>query len=106
MTGRLPEKKHPPRGPISGGVIMSRKLLLSAVAVLTFGTFLTAVPAHADLGKMEQHSMRAESAQAMVMIYGPYATIGRANEVAKEARSFGFSALVYHNGDGYYVKVW
>ena len=50
--------------------------------------------------------MRAESAQAMVMIYGPYATIRRANEVANEFRSLGFSALVYHNGDGYYVKVW
>jgi len=85
---------------------MSRKLLLSAVAVLTFGMFLTAIPAHADLGKAEQHSLRAESAQVAVMIYGPYATMRRANEVANEARSLGFSAIAYHNGDGYYVKVW
>jgi hypothetical protein len=102
--GRLTAHNRSPRGPISEGVIMSRKLLLSAVAVLTFGTFLTAVPVHADLGKGKQHSMRAESAQ--VMVYGPYATIRRANEVANEARSLGFSALAYHNGDGYYVKVW
>jgi hypothetical protein len=106
QSGRLPADDVPRRGPISGGVIMCRKLLMSAVAVLTFGAFLTTVPAHADLGRGEQHSMRAESAQAMVMIYGPYATIRRANEVAAEARSLGFSAVVYHNGDGYYVKVW
>ncbi len=85
---------------------MSRKLLLSAVAVLTFGTVLAAGPAHADLGMGEQRLMRAESAQAMVMIYGPYATMRRANEVANEARNLGFSAIAYHNGDGYYVKVW
>src|SRR5438477_10597802 len=102
MTGRLPEKKYPPRGPISGGVIMSRKLLLSAVAVLTFGTLLTAVPAHAELGKGEQHSTPAESAQGTVMIYGPYATMRRANDVANEARSLGCSALGCHNGDGDY----
>ena len=85
---------------------MSRKLLLSAVAVLTLGAFLSAVPAHADLGKAEQQSTPAELAQTAVMVYGPYATIRRANEVANEFRSLGFSALVYHNGDGYYVKVW
>lgn len=85
---------------------MSRKLLFSAVAVLTFGSFLTTVPAHADVRKVEPHLMRAESAQAEVMIFGPYATIRRANEVANDFRSLGFSALVYHNGNGYYVKVW
>jgi hypothetical protein len=38
--------------------------------------------------------------------YGPYATIRRANEVADEFRSLGYSTIVFHNGDGYYVRVW
>jgi hypothetical protein len=35
---------------------------------------------------------------------GPYATIRRANEVAYEASSLGYSTQVFHNGDGYYVR--
>ena len=35
---------------------------------------------------------------------GPYATIRRANEVAYEAGSLGYSTQVFHNGDGYYVR--
>ena len=35
---------------------------------------------------------------------GPYATMRRANEVANEYRAQGYSAVPYHNGDGYYVN--
>jgi hypothetical protein len=38
-------------------------------------------------------------------MFGPYATMGRANEVAAQARSYGYSAVAFHNGDGYYVRV-
>jgi hypothetical protein len=38
-------------------------------------------------------------------VFGPYATMRRANEVANEARGYGFTAVAFHNGDGYYVRV-
>ena len=38
-------------------------------------------------------------------MYGPYATIRRANEIAQEASGLGYSFQVFHNGDGYYVRV-
>lgn len=44
-------------------------------------------------------------AQAQAGRYGPYATIRRANEVAAWFRQQGFSAVAFHNGDGYYVDV-
>jgi hypothetical protein len=44
-------------------------------------------------------------AQSDCRMFGPYATMRRANEVANEARSYGFSAVAFHNGDGYYVRV-
>lgn len=37
--------------------------------------------------------------------YGPYATMGRANEVANWFRQQGYRAVAFHNGDGYYVDV-
>jgi hypothetical protein len=43
-------------------------------------------------------------AQAECQMFGPYATMRRANEVANEVRSYGYSALAFHNGDGYYVR--
>jgi hypothetical protein len=85
---------------------MSRKLLQSAVVALAVGAFLAIVPVHADAGSVGQRVTQAETAQAAAVIYGPFATMRRANEVANEFRSLGFSALAFHNGDGYYVKVW
>lgn len=38
--------------------------------------------------------------------YGPFATMGRANQEANAYRARGFSANALHNGDGYYVRVW
>ncbi|MBR0671310.1 hypothetical protein [Neoroseomonas soli] len=35
---------------------------------------------------------------------GPFASMRRANEVASEARGYGYSVTAYHNGDGYYVR--
>jgi hypothetical protein len=36
--------------------------------------------------------------------YGPYATMRRAEEVAKGFRARGMRAVSFHNGDGYYVR--
>jgi hypothetical protein len=38
--------------------------------------------------------------------YGPFVTMGRANQEANAWRARGFSANAFHNGDGYYVRVW
>jgi hypothetical protein len=38
--------------------------------------------------------------------YGPFATMGRANQEANAYRARGFNANAFHNGDGYYVRVW
>jgi hypothetical protein len=38
--------------------------------------------------------------------YGPFATKGRANQEANAYRARGFNANAFHNGDGYYVRVW
>ena len=83
---------------------MLRELLLSGVAALTVGTLVAVVPFHDDAVSTEPVAASADSAQ--VQIYGPYATMRRANEVASELRTLGFNALAYHNGDGYYVKAW
>lgn len=85
---------------------MSRKLLQTVIAALAVGTSLAFVSVDASAANVEQRATRVETAQATALIYGPYATMGRANEVAKEFRSLGFSAFAFHNGDGYYVKVW
>ena len=37
--------------------------------------------------------------------FGPYATMRRANEIVYEANGLGYSAMAFHNGDGYYVRV-
>jgi hypothetical protein len=49
-------------------------------------------------------SLAANPAKACQM-FGPYATMRRANEVANEARGYGYSAVAFHNGNGYYVRV-
>jgi len=74
-----------------------------AVAVWTVGTCFVAAPGHAAAVQVEQCVTHVEVAQSGV--YGPFATMRRANEVANYFRSLGFDAIAYHNGDGYYVSV-
>lgn len=85
---------------------MSRNILMSAVAIIALGSLLAAAPAPAGAGEAQHQATHAEFAQAASVVYGPYATIRRANEVANYARSLGYSALVYPVGDEYYVRVW
>ncbi len=103
---------------------MLRKVLMSAVLAFTATTLFATAPAHAHMRHGVRHLAHHRFvhtpfvvrtplvvsspivAQSPFVVYGPYATIRRANEVAFHYRSLGYSTLVYHNGDGYYVKVW
>lgn len=79
---------------------MLRKILMSAALAVVPILSTAAVPASAG------STAPVELARAQDAVFGPYATIRRANEVANYARSLGYSAIVYHNGNGYYVRVW
>jgi hypothetical protein len=73
------------------------KKVLFAAALAVVPTVATAViPTFA----------RAESVDAQSVVYGPYATIRRANEVIDYARSQGYRAqLLSGCAGGYYVRV-
>jgi hypothetical protein len=62
-----------------------------------------ALPASATEQDAAERAAAFQLAQACGTL-GPYATIRRANEVAYEAGSLGYSTQVFHNGDGYYVR--
>lgn len=83
---------------------MFERCLLSTVAALALSASLGACPARAE----SEAALAGPAAEAApdAVVFGPYATIRRANEVANYFRGLGYSAIVYHNGDGYYVKVW
>jgi len=85
--------------------IMFRTRLMSAVIAGVIGTSLALVfPAGAtDIDAAERRAALVQLAQACGTL-GPYATIRRANEVAYQADSLGYSTQVFHNGDGYYVR--
>jgi hypothetical protein len=78
--------------------------LTSALAAILIGLSLGAVPARAMHSQAGADSNTIRLAQGCQML-GPYATMRRANEVANVARVVGYSALPFHNGDGYYVRV-
>jgi hypothetical protein len=85
---------------------MSRTQIMQILAALILATILMIVPAGAQEPIAGGSSMPVATSRVAFGIYGPYATIRRANEVAYYYRSLGFSTLAYHNGDGYYVRVW
>jgi hypothetical protein len=85
---------------------MSRKLIVALFAVGILGTVLIAPPAPAHETIAGQSPTPAVSSPVEIGTYGPYATIRRANEVANEFRSLGFTAIVFHDGIGYFVRVW
>ena len=79
---------------------MLRKSLLSIALVIVPAFTVAALPVVAA------PSSQVEVARAQNAVFGPYATMRRANEVANYARSLGYSAVAFHNGNGYYVRVW
>ena len=86
-------------------LIMFRTRLMSAVLAGVISVSLGPAPsASATEGDAaERGEASLQLAQACGTL-GPYATIRRANEVAYEAGSLGYSTQVFHNGDGYYVR--
>jgi len=86
-------------------LIMFRTRLMSAVLAGVTSSFLgLAPPARATEGDAAARvAASLQLAQACGTL-GPYATIRRANEIAYEAGSLGYSTKVFHNGDGYYVR--
>jgi hypothetical protein len=79
--------------------------VMSAVMAAVIGSSLVIIPARAmDSGAGERAAATVHLAQSCGT-FGPFATIRRANEVALEASSAGYSTQVFHNGDGYYVRI-
>ena len=79
---------------------MLRKVLLSAVFAVVPTLSIVAMPGPAE------SAVQVEVARAQSTDFGPYATMRRANEIANQARSLGYSATAFHDGNGYYVRVW
>jgi hypothetical protein len=81
--------------------VMLRSRVISALAASVIGLSFGAVSrAVADSDASSDPTIR-KLVQNDCRMFGPYATLRRANEVANEARSYGFSAVAFHNGDGY-----
>jgi hypothetical protein len=80
---------------------MARNVLLSALAMLAVGSSVTTVPVRAEAAAPSTSLRVAQAGR-----YGPYATARRANEVAYNFRSRGYSAQVYPEWGAYYVSVW
>ena len=85
---------------------MSRKVVMSALALLALGSTLAMPPARADAREVGDRSTGVLVAQVQSGRYGPYATARRANEVASYFRSRGYNAQVYPEWGAYYVSVW
>jgi hypothetical protein len=86
-----------------------KRMTLMALAFATTALLATvpasAVNTHSDIGSTATQARVMHMEVAQSGVYGPYATMRRANEVANYFRRLGFDAIAYHNGDGYYVKV-
>jgi len=76
--------------------------IVAAIAVVSV---VMGVPAASSAKEMGNGRTAIQLAQFGCQMVGPFATMGRANEIAGQARSIGYSAVAFHNGDGYYVRV-
>jgi hypothetical protein len=85
---------------------MSRKVLMSALALLALGSTLATPTARVDAREMGNRSTSVMVAQVQTARYGPYATARRANEIASYFRSRGYNAQVFPEWGSYYVSVW
>jgi len=82
------------------------KILKPVVVVLAAAVSLADAPARGENRSAPLHAINIDPVRARNYVLGPYATIRRANEVANIARRRGYRAIVYHNGNGWYVRVW
>jgi hypothetical protein len=86
-----------------GAKIMLRTISMGVLLALMAGSTLAAVPGASDVGAVRNNAAGVWVAQCAR--YGPYATAGRANQVAAEARASGYSAVVYPEWGAYYVNI-
>jgi hypothetical protein len=85
-------------------------LVSLAASVVLAGAILTVPPAQAQAIDGSgvtgaAASQGDEAAYDRYVTYGPYATWRRANEVANYFRGLGYYAIAFHNGDGYYARI-
>ena len=79
--------------------------IIPALAAIAICASLATIPEWAKASGGSERSTVVQLAQYGCQMFGPFATMRRANEVANGARSYGYSAISFHNGNGYYVKV-
>jgi hypothetical protein len=96
-----------PFAPLGSATLSERSTMLKHRVLSVLAAIALPLAAIQGCGPEDAAQDTSNSANAdTAVVLGPYATIRRANEVAAEYRSAGYNTLVYHNGDGYYVKVW
>jgi hypothetical protein len=81
---------------------MVSRILIALVPALLAGSALAGAPP--QVGSVEVRPPAALQL-AQCARYGPYATMRRANEVAAQARAYGYNAVVYPEWGAYYVNV-
>ena len=86
-------------------IMLRVRLASAAVATVMASSLAIILPATAA-----GHDARPGPAAAVQLAqscttFGPYATMGRANEIAAQANGLGYTSMAFHNGDGYYVRV-
>jgi hypothetical protein len=80
-----------------------RRIAVALMSVM-IGSTVAAMPRAAAASDPGEGRADIQLAQYGCQMFGPFATMRRANEVANEARSYGRNAIAFHNGDGYYVR--
>jgi hypothetical protein len=76
-----------------------------ALGAIMIGSAIAAMPGAAAGAIAGGRHASVQWVQYGCQMFGPYATMRRANEMANQARGYGYSAVAFHNGDGYYVRV-
>ena len=76
----------------------------TAVATVMASSLAIIVAATAP-GRASTSPLAAIELAQSCTTFGPYATMRRANEIVYQANGLGYSAMAFHNGDGYYVRV-
>jgi hypothetical protein len=91
---------------------MIKKILILGLAAIVFGSFPVTGIVRAEGSGAAEYFKMAKSSKVRAWRFGPYATLGRANQVANYARSRGYKAGIYYGGcftcgtREYFVDVW
>jgi hypothetical protein len=84
---------------------ISKTSMAAIITVIAVVSVVASVPVASSAKEMGNGRTAIQLAQFGCQMVGPFATMGRANEIAGQARSIGYSAVAFHNGDRYYVRV-